>query len=395
MWKPMGNKIVAERLGLLEPEEVLYEFDEEPLTFIARDPEGGLLLLHNVMVLDRVARYLISAVDARILNDLKLGWIDTLTALRQPRCWVADVVEEGSVKTLWRVEFSTIPENILPRPGAMVNPDHDPLFRIRLIGSGVGPGKTSAGNVRMAVQATELGLRGLARIALDEKKKVGQVPRDVRHFSDLPYLFSRAASFEVVFGRPRDRLPGIDDEIFHEMGNLLERGLAALRSDEAVENHLEGLSEEQTLQLFEAIRALTPPLRGDIERVQVGGTLTDHISGSRILTGDDRRRSSHWIKAAKGAPPKEAPFRVAGVMEEADVGLSRFTLRQLDHLSATGMSAMAEIAFRFEDRLSDAVSDAWNSQDRIFVVGERVDAEYRALSIEVAAETTVDVPGSE
>lgn len=395
MWEPKGNKIAEENLGSLEPAEVLYEFEGEPLTFVARDPDGAPLLLHDAMAFDRVTRYLVAAVDERILGDLKAGRIDILTALRQPRCWVADVAEDASVKALWRVEFSAIPENVLPRPGAMVNPGHDPLFRIRLIGAGVGPGRTSAGDVRMAAQAAELGLRGLARIVLDEKKKVGQVPRDVRHFSDLPYLFSRAASFEIAFGRPRGRLPGIDDEIFHEMGSLLDRGLAALRSNGDAEDRLEGLSDEQTLQLFEAIRILTPPIRGDVERVEVGGTLADRVSGSRLLTRDDRTRSSRRIKASAKSPPKEAPFRVAGVMEGADVGTQTFTLRQVEPLGGAGVDAMSEIVFRFEDRLSDVVSDAWNSQDRVFVVGERVGIEFRALDIEVAAEAAIDVPGSE
>ena len=111
----------------------------------------------------------------------------------------------------------------------MITPDLDPIFRLRLIGPGVGPGKTTAADIRMAAQAAESGLRGLARIALDEKKQVGQVRRNIRDYSDLPYLFDRAASFEIAFGRPRDRLPGIDDEIFEEMGRLLNRGLEAMQ----------------------------------------------------------------------------------------------------------------------------------------------------------------------
>ncbi|MBX6315083.1 MAG: hypothetical protein IRY99_19535 [Isosphaeraceae bacterium] len=124
-WEPEGNKIADGRLGSLEPVEVLFEFEGEPLTFVARDPDGGLLLLHDtilhdVMAFHRTTRYVVSAIDSRILGDLKAGRIDILTALRQPRCWVADVVGDGSVKALWRVEFSSIPEKVLPRPGAMI-----------------------------------------------------------------------------------------------------------------------------------------------------------------------------------------------------------------------------------------------------------------------------------
>ena len=230
MWEPVGKTLGQDVLGSLEPTEILYEFSGEPLTFVALDPDAELLLVHSLCVFDRTSRYLVSAVDARILREVKAGRSDILTALRQPRCWIADIAEDASVKSLWRIDFGSIPERILPKPGAMVSPELDPLLRLRLIGSGVGPGKTSAADIRMVAQAAESGLRGLARIALDEKKQAGRVPRDIRHYSDLPYQYSRAASFEIAFGRPHDRLPGVDDEVFDAMGHLLVRGFNALRA---------------------------------------------------------------------------------------------------------------------------------------------------------------------
>lgn len=393
-WVPQGSLIDAGRLGSLEPEEVLYEFEGEPLTFVAHDLDGDPLLLHNVLAFNRTTRYVVSAIDSRILDDLKAGRIDILTALRQPRCWIGDVADDATVAALWRVEFSAIPANVLPRPGAMLNPDHDPLFRIRLLGSGVGPGKTSAADVRMAAQAAETGLRGLARIALDETKRVGQVPSDIRHYSDLPYLFSRAASYEIAFGRPTGQLPGIDDDIFREMASLLEKGLSALRSEEDVAT-VPGLSDDQTAQLFDAIKALTPPLRGDVDRIELGGTLVNHVAGSRLLTRGDRSRSNQWLKATPKPPRKEAPFRIAGVVEGADVGKLQFTLRQFKPGAVPGAEAVSEIVLEFDDRLFDAVSDAWNSQDRVSVVGERVDGKYRAIDVEVASESPADAVSPE
>lgn len=388
MWEPEGNRIAQDKLGSLESWEVLYEFEGEPLTFVARDPDGEPLLLHSVMVFDRTTRYVVSAIDSRILADLKAGRIDILTALREPRCWVADVAEDASVKALWRIEFSSIPERVLPRPGAMVNPDHDPLFRLRLIGAGVGLGKTSAGDVRMAAQAAESGLRGLARLALDQKKNVGAVPGNVRHYSDLPFLFSRAASFEIAFGRPRDRFPGIDEEVFAEMRRLLDQGLEVLRASGESLPDVEGLDADQTVQLFEAIKALTPPSRGDVERVEIGGELVSTLSEPRVLTRDDRVRSVQRIKAARKAPRKEAPFRVSGVIEEADQGVLSFKLRQLDPAEATAFGNATEIAFRFEEQLYDVVMEAFNSLERMVVVGERVDTLYQALDIKLAVDAT-------
>ena len=84
----------------------------------------------------------------------------------------------------------------------------------------------------------------------------------LRDYSDLPYQYTRAASFEIAFGRPRDRLPGVDDEVFDEMGRLLKKGLEALRTNGDDLVPVEGLNEDQAAQLFEAIKALTPPMRG-------------------------------------------------------------------------------------------------------------------------------------
>ena len=399
MWELKAKIIESTSIGSLKPVEPLFEFEGEYLTFVAHDPNDDLLLVHNLCESDGISRYLVSPIDARILGDLKAGRLDIYLALRQPRCWIADLVAADSseqpwrIQALYRVEFDSVPKDYLPRPGAMITPDLDPIFRLRLIGPGVGPGNTTAADIRMAAQAAESGLRGLARIALDEKKQVGQVRRSIRDYSDLPYQYTRAASFEIAFGRPRDRLPGVDDEIFDEMSRLLKKGLEALRAngDELVP--IEGLNEDQAGQLFEAIRALTPPMRGGVERVEVGGGLTDGLAEQkRLLTRDDRLRSIQRAKTSKKSPVKEILFRVTGVAEGADQGFDFFILRQLQPIDIPGVSPVSEIKFSFDDHLFDKVADAWNSQERVTVVGERIGNDFKALDIQ---ESTLAASASE
>jgi hypothetical protein len=385
MWEPKGKAIDTATLGELRPEQVLFEF-EEPLTFICRDRDGQMLLAHNLCAEGSLSRYLLVVTDQEFIDGLKAGRLDMLAALRQPRCWIVDFGPEWQIKGLWLIAFDKVPKDYLPKPGAMLTPDLDPLFRLRLVGPGVGPGKTSAADVRMAAQATESGLRGLARIALDQKKRSGQVPRDIRHYSDLPYQYSRAASFEIAFGRPHDRLPGLDDEVFQEMGRLLEQGLGAVRANEDEPTPIKGLDADQSVQLFEAIKALTPPMRGGVDRIEIGGELAEAVSSPRVLTRDDRIRSSERIKAASRPPRKEAPFRISGVIEEADQGTFSFTLRQLDPVETAVVNNAAEVTFAFDDHLLDAVSEAWNSQERVFVVGERMGADCKALNIRPATD---------
>jgi hypothetical protein len=87
MWKPDGPLVAPDSLGSLEPVDVLFEYDCEPLTFVVHDPGGHLLLAHWLDFSDGTTRYLISAIDSQILNDLRSNRLDLQGALRQPRCW--------------------------------------------------------------------------------------------------------------------------------------------------------------------------------------------------------------------------------------------------------------------------------------------------------------------
>ena len=393
MWEPKGKSIDRESLGSLEPEEILFEFEGEPLTFVARDRDDGLLLVHSLSVFDRTSRYLVSPIDDRTLSDLKAGRIDIRAGLRQSRCWVADIGDDASVGSIWLVKFESIPDEVLPRSGAMLTPELEPLFRIRLIGQGVGPGKTSAADVRMAAQAAESGLRGLARVVLEKKTSAGQVPREVRYYSNLPYQSSRVASFEIAFGRPRDKFQSVDDEIFEDMGRLLEVGLDAVRSGREDFSAIEALSPAQAVQLFEAIRALTPPTQGGVERIEIGGGLVEGRLASKVLTRDDRARTVQRIKAVRRPPRKEPPFRIAGVIDRPDRGMSWFTLRELEPRDLLVLDGKAEVDFRFDDHLLQDVADAWISSERVSVVGEWTGEEFKALAIEAVGDAAEARPG--
>ncbi len=394
MWEPDGIPLPKLTLGNLAVAEVLFEFDGEFLTFVAADSNNEPLLVHNLCVENQISRYVVSPVDNRILRDLKTGRVDIYTALRQPRCWIADIKFNEDLDPTWeitglvQVRFESIPSGFLPQPGAMIRPDLDPVFRLRLIGDGVGPGSTTAADVRAAVQASENALRGLARLVLDQPSTAGRANRGIRDLSsNLTYLYTRAASFEIAFGAPKDHsLTALDDQFISEMGQWLNAGLQAVRSRDNSLPMFEKLSSERATQLFEAVRALTPPSRGGVNRVEIGGKVTMNSFESKILTRSDRVRSTELIAFYRQTPIIEKPFRVFGVAEVADKGYDVFVLRQLD---ADGMALAKanEIEFHFDEYLYDKVSDAWISEQKIAVVGERTGDVYRALDIQEVGAT--------
>lgn len=129
MWEPDGEAGDPEALGPLRPVEVLSEFEGEALTYVALDRNEVPLLVHNLCVFERTSRYVVAAITPGILTDLKAGRVDVRTALRQPRCWIADLVASDSDDPPWRVkaihvvEFEDLPDAYLPCLGAMLTPE--------------------------------------------------------------------------------------------------------------------------------------------------------------------------------------------------------------------------------------------------------------------------------
>ena len=137
--------------------------------------------------------------------------------------------------------------------------------------------------------------------------------RDVRYYANPPYQYSRAASFEIAFGRPLEgKLLPQDDEVFGEMAALLVSGLSSLHAADGDKTPVAGLGPEEETQLFEAIKALTPPTRGGIDRIEIGGTLVERLPKPAVLTREDRRKVVERIKVRRRAPRSEAPFRASG-----------------------------------------------------------------------------------
>ena len=283
---------------------------EEPLTFVAEDPEEHLLLAHCVGCDRGASRYLVAASSRTVIEDLKAGRSDVLGALRQPRCWIADIGPSGAVESLWAVDFESVPKDVLPRPGSMLTPALQSLFRVRLIGEGVGPGRTSAADVRMAAQAAETSLKTLAEITLKQRKQSGRPTRQIRYYSDLPVQYLGAASFEIGFRPDTSTLIDLDKEVFAEMGAHLDSAFKALRDGNA-ESLIPGLDQDESTRLIEALKALTPSTQGDVDRVEIGGTLVERYRPPVTMTREDRRVISAQTQDHEGWHSSEEPFRIA------------------------------------------------------------------------------------
>jgi hypothetical protein len=59
-------------------------------------PNDDRLLAHDLCESGPVSRDLVSSIDAGFLSELKAGRLDEYSALRQPRCWIADLETDDS-----------------------------------------------------------------------------------------------------------------------------------------------------------------------------------------------------------------------------------------------------------------------------------------------------------
>lgn len=128
MWELHGKQLDPSAIGDLKPVEILFEF-EEPLTFVCLDKDDQKLLAHCLCDGPGINRYLVVPTDDRILKELKTGRIDILSAIQQPRCWIVDFEAGWKIKQIHLISFDKIPGEVLPKPGAMLSPDFEPLYR--------------------------------------------------------------------------------------------------------------------------------------------------------------------------------------------------------------------------------------------------------------------------
>jgi hypothetical protein len=116
-----GKMVDPRRFSPLCPVKTLYDF-EGPKTFTFRDQDGELCLAHWCDEEDCTTRYIAVVFSNRLVAQLEQGVISVRDALEQPRAWVLDEDADGNVRSAWRVEVTDLPEEILPKPGALLLP---------------------------------------------------------------------------------------------------------------------------------------------------------------------------------------------------------------------------------------------------------------------------------
>lgn len=345
-------------LGPAEPEEILYEA-EEPVVFTLVTALGQRVMAYLADATPDTRWLLLAPCGDRLLDDLKQGRVPVRDALQASWVWLAKLGNDDQWQGAWAVEVADLPDLHLPQPGVMLLPEHEPVLSTRAVGAGIGRSSTPASVVAYLADATRKAVKGILEFVL-ERDRQGRPPDDLRMSYDLPVQRFAYASFEIAFSAPASLFqdPALDRSI-----ELLRKGLRWAASGD--EKPLSAASDDERDAVLRAIKQLTPPSTGAIERIDVSGRWMEH--GVAELRRSARRRVQAELRRTR----TERILSKEGRLREFDKDNCTFILRDTpDGVDVRGS---------FDEAMYDEFLDYFTNDDRVVVVGvERAGKLYAA-----------------
>ena len=124
MWSVDGRTRDPGFFAGLVPEQVLYDFDG-PRIFTSRTAEGGLVLACLCEQEGKLDRFVVAPANEREIEQLQSGSLPVRDALTRGWLWIVDRNHRGSVKAAWECSPSSLPNDVLPKPGTPLLPSHE------------------------------------------------------------------------------------------------------------------------------------------------------------------------------------------------------------------------------------------------------------------------------
>ncbi len=120
MWEIKGKPVDPKRFMPFEPLRVLNYYDG-PRIFTFHDSDDALCLACWSDEDEKHSRFLVVAVNDRIVAELEGGLLSVREALTQPRLWVVDWATDGTIAGAWLVAHEDVPNDSQPQPRMMLH----------------------------------------------------------------------------------------------------------------------------------------------------------------------------------------------------------------------------------------------------------------------------------
>jgi hypothetical protein len=354
MWSIEARECGWLRLSSLTPEEVIDDIDG-PRLFTVRSADGLLLLAYQCGEDRETERFLLVPASEYLISSIKSGTISIRDALApQAWAWIVDRDRRGEIGAPAIVDVPRLPEKALPRPGVFLHRQPDPLLRIRMVGATLGPTRVPSSVVRRAIDGATGAVKVLVSHVLDTRRVTGRPADWFRRYYDLPTLGFAFKSFEVSFGTPESAAQAspIDADVADDVRRLFKIGLEWA----AESSNFDFSDEPDWIAITEALAKLTPPRKGVIERVEIGGALSGSARKPVILTRETTEKISYARKHLANDRRKKI---YQGVAREFDKDKMAFALRR-----ANGATIRT---VRFSEEQYDEAYEAFESNAPITV----------------------------
>jgi hypothetical protein len=358
-------------LGSATPVEVLYEA-EEPVVFTLATSLGERVLAYLADATPDMRWLLLTPCGDRLLDDLKGGRVALRTALQKSWLWLAKLDNDDTWRAAWAVEISELPAQHLPQSGVMLLPEHEPVLSMRAVGERLGHASTPASVVAYVADATRKALKGVVEHVLEYDRQ-GRPSDVLRSFYDLPVHHFEFASFQISFAPPTELA---DDAPLRRGVELLRKGIRWAASDD--EQPLMAKTKEEREAILRAIRQLTPPSTGAIERIDVGGRWMGHQAVR--LRRSARRRVQTELRRTRA----EKTMSATGRLREFDKDNLAFILRQ----TTSGIDVRAT----FDEELFDELLEFFTNDDLVCVMGIERAGKLRVAAVSAVPDQDVEEP---
>lgn len=321
-----GDEVAVDRLGALDPLEVLVDVDG-PRLFVARSPAGDDLLVYQWAEGQAQLGWVAVPTDARTVEGVRGGQLALLEALRQPWTWLVTQAFDGTIERVQRVRLDDLPAGSLPAPGVTLVPAEEPFLAVRATGAALSAREVPASVVRRVVDGAMHTMKTLIERVLEVTAPEGRPTDRLRRYYDLPTRRLAFGSFEAVFGEPATPAlqPLLRDEqdALDRAGQLLQRGIAEVQRLPVAD---EPMAPDEDLETaLDALAGLLPPASGLIEEV--------HLRGRLVGSAPVRFGREHGARARlmlRRMRPSLVPLVVQGAVRELDKDALTFIVRSPD-----------------------------------------------------------------
>jgi hypothetical protein len=318
-WTPTGPQDGVGFTHVVEPVEVLYDFDG-PMLFVSR---GGPfpLLCYKIDESEDQSQYILTPTNEDVVKNLRAGKIALRTALSQSWMWVVVTDSEYRVKRSWSLSPSSFPDDVLPEAGFGIYHEHgvvdekaaqaeSAFLSIKFRGGDIRNGTIPFGVLKNAVdEAYESLWRIFAPAVSKASKKV--TPKTLRRVVSIPTHEFAIASLLITIDKPEIDLTGVKSEpevdVEAANQNIAKAQNEFLKSADAIARAVErdelssGLASDH-FDALEAVTRLIPSQGAFFTSVEINGRRGKKKAKSLIIDVPHGRIIKDIYKSAMRAP---------------------------------------------------------------------------------------------